>query len=72
MLFDPSEADTVMFKIANAVDVFALWRVVLWAIGFGVVYKFTQGKSYAVVGAWYVIWIVVSIALSSLFGGIFG
>ena len=69
IFFDPSESETVLFKIANAVDVFALWRVALWAIGFGVIYKFSAGKSYGVVGAWYVIWIVVSIALSSIFKG---
>ncbi len=69
IFFDTSESETVLFKIANAVDIFALWRVALWAIGFGVVYKFTQGKSYAVIGAWYVIWVVVSIGLSSLFQG---
>ncbi len=69
ILFDTSESETILFKIANAVDIFALWRVALWAIGFSVVYKFSRGKSYAVVGAWYVIWIVISIALSSLFKG---
>jgi len=69
ILFDTSESETVMFKIANAVDIFALWRVALWAIGFSIVYKFTEGKSYAVIGAWYVIWIAVSIALSSIFQG---
>lgn len=69
ILFDPAEAETVMFKIANAVDIFALWRVALWAIGFSVVYKFTEGKSYGVIGAWYVIWVAVSIAVSSLFQG---
>jgi hypothetical protein len=69
ILFDTSESETVLFKIANAIDIFALWRVALWAIGFSVVYKFTKGKSYAVIGAWYVIWVAVSIGLSSLFQG---
>jgi hypothetical protein len=72
ILFDPSESETTLFKIANAVDVFAIWRVVLWAIGFSIVYKFTRGKSYAAIGAWYVIWIVVSIVFSNLFAGFIG
>jgi hypothetical protein len=72
ILFDTSESETVLFKIANAVDIFALWRVALWAIGFGVVYKFSQGKSYAAIGVWYLIWIAVSIWLSSLFQGFLG
>jgi hypothetical protein len=72
ILFDTSQANTTLFKIANAVDIFAIWRVALWAIGFGIMYKFSQGKSYGVVIGWYVIWVVVSIAFSSLFGGFLG
>ena len=72
ILFDPSEADTILFKIANAVDVFSLWRVVLWAIGFGIVFKFSQGRSYTVVGVLYVIYIAIYIGFSTLTGGMFG
>jgi hypothetical protein len=66
VLFDPSEAQTIVFKLANAIDIFALWRVTLWAIGFGIVYKFSNGKSYTVIGVWYIIWILISIAVSTL------
>lgn len=72
ILFDTSEAETTLFKIANAVDIFAIWRVALWAIGFGIVYKFSQGKSYGAIIIWYVIWVVVSIVFSSLFAGFLG
>jgi hypothetical protein len=73
ILFDTSEADTALFKFANAVDIFSLWRVALWAIGFGIAYKFSKGKSYTVIGLLYVVYVVlyviISGALSKLTGG---
>ena len=61
-----------IYKFLAKFDLFTIWMVVLLIIGFGVIYKFTQGKAAtAVVGLW-VIWIFVSIALSSVFGGMFG
>ena len=72
IFFDTSESETTLFKIANAVDIFAIWRIALWAIGFSIVYKFTSGKSYVVIGTWYVIWIAISIVFSNLFAGFLG
>ncbi len=72
LLFDPSDAETVIFKLANAVDLFSIWRIVLWSIGFGVVYKLSGEKSYSVVISLYVVYVLIYIGISSLFGGIFG
>lgn len=72
IFFDTSQSETTLFKIANAVDIFAIWRIVLWSIGFSIVYKFTRGKSYMVIGSWYVIWIAISIVFSNLFAGFIG
>jgi hypothetical protein len=73
LLFDPSESGTALFKFANAIDIFSLWRVALWAIGFGIAYKFSKGKSYTVIGLLYVVYVVlyvvISGALSELTGG---
>jgi len=74
ILFDTADSQTALFKFANAIDIFSLWRVVLWAIGFGIAYKFSKGKSYAAIGLLYVIYVVlyvvVSGALSKLTGGL--
>jgi hypothetical protein len=74
ILFDTSESGTAMFKIANSVDIFSLWRVALWAIGFGIAYKFSKGKSYTAIGLLYVIYVVlyvvISGALSKITGGL--
>lgn len=71
LLFDKPDQASTLFKLANAVDLFSIWRLAVWAIGLGVVYKFSQGKSWAIVLIWYVVYVAVSIGLSSLFGGLF-
>lgn len=61
-----------IYKFLSKFDLFTIWMVVLLIIGFGVIYKFSRGKAAtAVVGLW-IIWIFVSIALSNVFGGMFG
>jgi hypothetical protein len=72
LLFDPSESETVLFKLANAVDLFSIWRIALWAIGLGVVYKFSKEKSNYIVIGLYIIYVFVYIGISSLFGGLLG
>ena len=72
LMFDPADAETVIFKLANAVDIFSIWRIVLWSIGFGVVYKLSSEKSFSVVISLYVVYVLAYIGISSLFGGIFG
>jgi len=69
VLFDPTESNTTLFKLANAIDVFSLWRVFLWGLGISIIYKFSQAKSYGIVIFWYIIWTLISIGLSSLIPG---
>jgi hypothetical protein len=66
VFFDPAQANTTLFKIANAIDVFAIWRLFLWGLGISIIYKFSQGKAYGIVIFWYVVWTLISIGLSSL------
>ena len=72
LLFDPSDSETVLFKLANAVDLFSIWRIALWAIGLGCVYKFSKEKSNFIVIGLYVIYVFIYIGISSLFGGLIG
>jgi hypothetical protein len=67
VLFDTSEFNTVLFKIADAFDVFVIWRVIVWAIGFGIMYKFSKNKSLMAVIVLAVIYFAISIGLGSLF-----
>lgn len=72
ILFDPAESSTLLFTLANAIDVFSIWKLAVWAIGFGVVYKFNQTKSWIAVGIWYVVGILVFWGLNTLTGGMLG
>ena len=72
ILFDPAESSTLLFTLANAIDIFSIWKLAVWAIGFGVVYKFNQTKSWIAVGFWYLVGIFVFYGLNTLTGGMLG
>ena len=72
ILFDPAESATLLFTLANAIDIFSIWKLAVWAIGFGIVYKFNQTKSWIAVGFWYLIGIFVFYGLNTLTGGMLG
>jgi hypothetical protein len=69
VLMDPAESKTMLFKLANAFDIFAIWRLILWGMGIGIIYKFSAGKSYGIVVFWYIVWTLISAGLSSLIPG---
>jgi hypothetical protein len=69
VLFDPAESNTTLFKLANAVDIFSLWRIFLWGLGISIIYKFSQAKSYGIVIFWFLVWTLLSIGLSSIIPG---
>ena len=49
-----------------------IWQIILFIIGFGVIYKFSRGKSATGVLALWGIYIIGAILLSSLFSGLSG
>ena len=67
VLMDPSQSKTVLFQLLNAVDIFAIWRIVLWAMGFVFIYRFSPKKSYIAVISIYVFYVFLSIGLGRLF-----
>ncbi len=69
ILLDPGESKTLMFKIFNAVDIFSIWKIIVWSIGFSVIYKFSKGKSYTAIIILFLIYTVISISISQMFGG---
>ena len=72
LLFDPEQSQSLLFQLANAIDVFSLWKLAIWALGFGMIYKFNQTKSWMAVGTWYVIGILIFFGLNTLTGGMLG
>lgn len=67
VLLPPGAEESALFKIAAALDIFVIWRVILLAIGFAAIYRFTFGKSLATVGSLYVLLVLSSIVLGGIF-----
>ncbi|MCX6640709.1 MAG: YIP1 family protein [bacterium] len=65
--FPDSAEKTALFRIAAALDVFTIWRVILLAIGFAALYRFTMGKSLAIIGTMYAIMVAVSLLIPGFF-----
>jgi len=67
ILMDSGQSKDILFQLMNAFDVFTIWKIILWSIGFGAIYNFSKGKSYITVITLYVIYLIISISLSQLF-----
>ncbi len=67
LLMDPADSKTMLFKLANAVDIFSIWKIIVFSIAFGVVYKFSKGKSYGTMISLYVVFTFIIIGLGQLF-----
>ena len=62
---------SVLYKLLSKFDIFTIWQLVIWIIGFAIVFSFTNKKSAAMVISLFVIWTVVSIVLGQLLGNMF-
>jgi hypothetical protein len=67
-----SDKPSLLYRLISKFDLFTVWSLILWMIGLSVIYKFTMKKSAGLVIALWAVWIVISIAFGSLFGGMFG
>ena len=61
-----------LYKFLSKFDIFVVWQMILLIIGFGVLCKFSRGKSAAGVLTLWGIYIIVSILLSNLFSSFGG
>lgn len=67
VLMDADKSNTVLFQILNAFDIFTIWKLVVWSVGFSVVYQFSKGKSYTATITLYILYSVIAIGLTQLF-----
>jgi len=65
-----ASANTVLFTILDAFDVFAIWRIILISTGFAVIYNFSMKKSFTAVILLYVIYKFISLGVNQLFSGV--
>lgn len=68
VLFPPEAEQSALFRIAAALDVFTIWRVILLAIGFAAIYRLSLSKSITAVGTLYVLLIASSVIFAGAFG----
>lgn len=59
-LFPLDMKETMIFKIAGIFDVFTIWKIIVIAIGMGVMYRMDYKKPLIVVGLLYVIFAAVA------------
>ncbi len=67
VFMDPSEFKTVTFGILNLVDIFSIWKIIVYAIGFSVIYKFARNKGYITLVVLYLIYGFAAIGFTQLF-----
>ncbi len=63
---------SVLHRLLSRFDLFTIWVLILWIIGLAVIYRFTTKKSATLVLSLWAIWIVISVALGGILGGMFG
>jgi len=69
LLMESTEPTGWLFRLANAADIFTIWKIIVLAIGFSVIYKFSKGKSYAAVIGLFVVYLGLSVMFGQLFSG---
>jgi hypothetical protein len=69
---EPGQSPSVLYQLLTKFDVFTIWTIALYCIGLAVIYKFTTKKSATLVISLWIIWIIISVALGSIFGGMLG
>lgn len=61
-----------LYKLFAHFDVFIIWELILFTIGFGLIYKFSRGKAATgVIGLW-AIYVIGAILLGNIFSGFGG
>jgi len=71
-VFGIGEKGSFINSIFNAIDIFAIWRIILMAIGMGIIYnKKTRPYAIAMLIAWFLLRLIGA-GFSSFFGGLAG
>jgi hypothetical protein len=65
-----SESKTLFYNLLDALDIFSIWKIIVFSIGFAIIYNFSMKKSYIAVIVLYLIYAGVSIGLGQLFKGV--
>lgn len=59
-----------LFTLLSQIDLFTIWRLVLYAIGFRLMYAVSKGKAAGFVFGYWAFWLLITTAASYMFAGI--
>jgi hypothetical protein len=65
ILFNPTD-NPVLYTMGSMIDIFAIWTLVLTAIGFTCVSKVKRGTALGIVFGWYIAFMLLITGLTSL------
>ena len=63
------ESKSLLYNVLDVFDVFAIWKIILFATGFAIIYNFNMKKSYIAIIILYLTYSGISIGLGQLFKG---
>jgi hypothetical protein len=66
------EKTPILYRFLSRFDLFTIWELIIWIIGLAVIYRFETKKSAMLVLSLWAIWVLISVALGGLLGGMFG
>jgi Yip1 domain len=61
LFMDPSQFNTISFQLLNVFDVFTIWKLIVFIIGFTVFYKFPRSKAITGIVILFVIFTAIKI-----------
>jgi hypothetical protein len=56
-----------IFTLFSNFDFFTIWQIIVFALGFSVIYKFSRAKAFIAVGVVWAIWLVINVAFANVF-----
>lgn len=61
-----------LFTFLSNINPFTIWYLLLLIFGLSIINNFTFKKSSIIIGSLWVVWIIISVVLRSIFGNMFG
>ncbi len=64
MLLPGDALGTKLYVLLSKFDFFTIWFLIIFAIGFGMIYKFSKARAFATIGITWGVWIALSVIFS--------
>ncbi|UCC78931.1 MAG: YIP1 family protein [Candidatus Zixiibacteriota bacterium] len=64
MLLSGDALGTKLYTLLSKFDFFTIWFLIIFAIGFGMIYKFSKARAFATIGITWGIWVALSVIFS--------